>query len=431
MLIRRHIKMRITELLHDFRIVYLTGPRQAGKSTLVREIAKELGMGYYTLDDAALAASADSDPQGLLASLSQPLVLDEFQMAPHLIGAIKMISDTADGQKGIFLLTGSSDIFRSAQVQESLPGHMARVELYPLSLMERHERECNVIDWLFRGTFEQSSLKALDRKEMGELLIAGGYPEAIAKSHRSRDIWFASYIEGRLLKDFETMHQVKGDYHTKLSALIRNLAGMTGNLIKYANIANDLSQDDKTVKRYIEILELMFIIRRIQPYMRNSAKRAVVGMPKLHFVDTGLACHLLGLKKAELLHTTHFYGGLVENFVFCELLKHSTWAEEQVSFYHFRDTARHELDLVIERGDGRVVGIEVKASMTVKPNDFNGLSIFADYAKDKFLHGVLFYSGDKVLPFRINGRVFHALPLSSLSGARCPLTMPPELVKDH
>jgi predicted AAA+ superfamily ATPase len=328
-----------------------------------------------------------------------------------------MVSDRADGQKGIFLLTGSSDIFRSAQAQEALPGHMARVELYPLSLMERHERDCNVIDWLFKGRFEQSPLKALDRKELGELLIGGGYPEAIAKSPRSRDIWFASYIEGRLLKDFETMHQVKGDYHTKLSALIRNLAGMTGNLIKYANIANDLLQDDKTVKRYIEILELMFIIRRVQPYMRNSAKRAVVGMPKLHFVDTGLACHLLGLKKAEILHTTHFFGGLVENFVFCELLKHSTWADDAVNFYHFRDTARHELDLVVERGDGGVVGIEVKASMTVKPEDFYGLSIFADYAKDRFLHGVLFYSGDKVLPFRINGRVFHALPLSSLIGA--------------
>jgi predicted AAA+ superfamily ATPase len=419
MLIKRHIKARISELLNDFRIVYLTGPRQAGKSTLVREIAKELGMLYYTLDDAALAASAESDPQGLLASLPKPLVLDEFQMAPHLVGAIKMISDAANGQKGIFLLTGSSDIFRSALVQESLPGHMARVELYPLSLMERHERDLNVIDWLCNGTFEQSPQKSLNRKELGELILGGGYPEAIAKSPRSRDIWFASYIEGRLLKDFETMHHVKGDYHTKLSALIRNLAGMTGNLIKYANIANDLTQDDKTVKRYIEILELMFIIRRVQPYMRNSAKRAVVGMPKLHFVDTGLACHLLGMKKSEILHTTHFFGGLVENFVYCELLKHSTWADEAVNFYHFRDTARHELDLVIERGDGGVIGVEVKAAMTVKQDDFNGLSIFADYAKDKFLHGVLFYSGDKALPFRINGRVFHALPLSALSDARC------------
>ena len=414
MIYKRHIKTRLIDLLNDFRIVYLTGPRQAGKSTLVREIAKEQGMGYYTLDDAALVASATSDPQGLLAALPKPLVLDEFQMAPNLIGAIKMVSDTAGSQKGIFLLTGSSDIFRSAQVQESLPGHMARIELYPLSYAERQEKHPNAIDWLLGCAFEQTVLKAFNRKELGELLMEGGYPEAITKNPRSRSIWFASYIEGRLLKDFETMHHVKGDYHTKLSALIRNLAGMTGNLIKYANIANDLSQDDKTVKRYMEILELMFIIRRLHPYVRNSAKRAVVGMPKLHFVDTGLACHLLGLKNSDTLHTSQFFGGLVENLVFCELLKHATWSEEDVNFYHFRDTARHELDLVIERSDGRVVGVEVKASMTVKTEDFSGLSIFADYAKDKFLHGVLFYSGDKVLPFRINERLFHALPISSL-----------------
>ena len=414
MIYKRHIKTRLIDLLNDFRIVYLTGPRQAGKSTLVREIAKEQGMGYYTLDDAALVASAASDPQGLLAALPKPLVLDEFQMAPNLIGAIKMVSDTAGSQKGIFLLTGSSDIFRSAQVQESLPGHMARIELYPLSYAERQEKHPNAIDWLLGCAFEQTVLKAFNRKELGELLMEGGYPEAITKNPRSRSIWFASYIEGRLLKDFETMHHVKGDYHTKLSALIRNLAGMTGNLIKYANIANDLSQDDKTVKRYMEILELMFIIRRLHPYVRNSAKRAVVGMPKLHFVDTGLACHLLGLKNSDTLHTSQFFGGLVENLVFCELLKHATWSEEDVNFYHFRDTARHELDLVIEWSDGRVVGVEVKASMTVKTEDFSGLSIFADYAKDKFLHGVLFYSGDKVLPFRINERLFHALPISSL-----------------
>jgi predicted AAA+ superfamily ATPase len=417
MLYKRHIKERIIELLHDFRIVYLTGPRQAGKSTLVRELATELGLGYYTFDDTALLASAQSDPRGLLASLRRPLVLDEFQMAPGLISAIKMISDSAAGEKGLFLLTGSSDIFRSAQTQEALPGHMARIELYPLSHSERHDRRCNQIDRLLGGSFDNAAvLQPLDRVTMAEMLMEGGYPEAIAKSSRSRSAWFASYAEGRLLKDFETMHQAKGDYHGKLSALIRNLAGMTGNLIKYANIANDLAQDDKTVKRYMEILDLMFIIHRLNPYVRNRAKRAVVGMPKLHFVDTGLACWLLGLKHAETLHTSQFFGGLVENFVYTELLKHAAWAEDEVNFYHFRDTAKHELDLVIERSDGKVIGVEVKASMTVKTEDFSGLASFADYAGEKFLHGILFYSGDKVLPFRIQEATYHAVPISTLLG---------------
>jgi predicted AAA+ superfamily ATPase len=289
---------------------------------------------------------------------------------------------------------------------------MARVELYPLSYAERHDNHFNAIDRLINGSFENLTFKQLNRKELADIVITGGYPEAIGKSPRSRTIWFTSYIEGRLLKDFETMHHAKGEYHTKLSALIRSLAGMTGNLIKYANVANDLSQDDKTVKKYMEILELMFIIRRIPPYVRNNAKRSVVGMPKLHFIDTGLACHLLGMKHPETLHGSQFFGGLVENFVFGELLKHATWSEEDVNFFHFRDTDRHETDIIIERSDGKVVGVEVKASMTVTTQDFSGLSAFADYAKDKFLHGVLFYSGDKVLPFKINNRTFIALPIS-------------------
>lgn len=419
MLYKRHIKARLIELLNDFRIVYLTGPRQSGKSTLAKEIARENGLGYCTFDDTTLLASARSDPHGLLASLPTPLVLDEFQMAPGLINAIKMMSDAADGRKGLFLLTGSSDIFRSALVQESLPGHMARVELYPLSMAERSEFEeqHNLVDWLFQGTFEKTPLEPLDRKSLANLLMDGGYPEVIVKSPRSRSVWFASYIEGRLLKDFEAMHHAKGDYPTKLSSLIRNLAGMTGNLIKYANIANDLSQDDKTVKRYMEILELMFIIRRVHPYVRNSAKRTVVGMSKLHFLDTGLACHLLGLKKVDVLHVSHLFGGLVENFVYCELLKHATWSEEEINIYHFRDTGRHELDLVIERSDGKVIGVEVKASMSIRREDFSGLSVFAEYAGERFLGGVLFYSGDKILPFRINDTVFHAIPISSLGSS--------------
>lgn len=414
MYIERHLKGRLTELLGDFRIVYLTGPRQAGKSTIARDVAREIGMEYFTLDDAGLLASARSDPQGLLNALPRPVVLDEFQQAPELVSAIKMVSDSAAGQKGIFLLTGSADVFRSASVQEALPGHMARVELYPLSWMELQVGGRNIIDQLIQGQFEPATSPALDRAALAEIIIQGGYPEAVAKSPRSRSVWFTSYVEGRLLKDFELMHQAKGDYHSRLSALVRVLAGMTGSLLKYARIASDLGQDDKTVKRYMEILELMFIIRRLSPYVRNAAKRPVVGMPKLHFIDTGLACHLLGLKKAQPTHTSKHFGGLVENFVFCELLKHAAWAEEEVRFHHFRDVRGHELDLIIEQADGRTVGVEVKASMSVKEADFRGLSIFADYAGEKFSHGILFYSGDKILPFKIDGKLFHALPISLL-----------------
>lgn len=276
------------------------------------------------------------------------------------------------------------------------------------------QRATTPLDRLCLGEIPSGPFQPLDRQALAELLLIGGYPEALSKAPRSRNLWFASYLEGRLLKDFESTHQAKGDYHSKLTALVRSLAGLSGNLVKYASIAGDLSQDDKTVKRYMEVLELMFIIRRRHPNLRNSAKQGVIGMPKLHFLDTGLACHLLGEREPEHLHLSHFFGALIETLVCGELLKHATWANDQVHIHHFRDNRKSEIDLVIERGDGKVVGIEVKASMTVGPQDFTGLSAFADYVDSRFLGGFLYYSGETVLPFRLRGRLFHALPLSSL-----------------
>jgi predicted AAA+ superfamily ATPase len=139
-------------------------------------------------------------------------------------------------------------------------------------------------------------------------LINGGYPELQSKSPRARQIWFSSYIQGRLLKDFENIYNAKADYHTKLKTLIPYLAGLTGNLLKYAN---DLAQNDKVIKSYIEVLEWMFIVKRIYPFVKNSAKRQMIGMPKLQMIDTGLACHLLGLKKPQQLLTSTFFGGLL------------------------------------------------------------------------------------------------------------------------
>jgi len=412
---RRFIKSRIAQLLREFRVVYLTGPRQAGKSTLAMEIAIEAGLSYHTLDDSALRLAARTDPKGLLAALPAPMVLDEFQLAPELIRAVKQLSDNAGPRKkGLFLLTGSADVFKSARTQEALPGHMARIELFPLALGELHDNRFVCPDWLFKKNLMVHVGKELDRKTLAKVLIHGGFPEIQSKSLRSRSAWFSSYVSGRLLKDFETMYDAKGDYFSKMHALIRYLAGLSGNLIKYAAISKILKQDDKTVKRYMEVLELMFILHRLEPYVRNTAKRSVVGMPKLHFLDTGLVCHLLGQKKPGPLQTSQFYGALLETLVVTELLKQATWAEDEYRFWHFRDRAGHEVDVVVENSAGEVVGVEVKASATIKSEDFRGLVHLADYAGVKLHRGVVFYSGANLLPVRIAGHTFHAVPLSYL-----------------
>ncbi len=413
----RHLQSILRELLDDLRIVYLTGPRQAGKTTLAHLAASELHMEYVTLDDQATLTAVEDDPHGFIRSLGDKrAVLDEFQYAPALIPAIKEASDRlAPGERGKFLLTGSADIFRSARTQEALPGHMARVELLPLSIAELSDAQRNIVDHLVAGDIEDAPAAPMTRQGIANLVLRGGYPEAQSKGRRGKQAWFGSYMEGRLYKDFETLHDARGDYYSKLRALTPWLAGVSGNLLKYANIANDLGLDDRLSKRYVEMLELMYIVRRVPGWTRNRAKRNATRMPKLHYVDTGLACHLLGLRRERELLASPHYGGLLESLVYMECCKHAAWAEEPVDLWHFRDNRKREVDIVLECADSRIVGIEVKASASVRREDFKGLAALAELAGDAFQRGVLFYGGPDVLPFRFNGHRFHALPLGMLT----------------
>jgi len=413
----RHSEPLLKELLNEFRILYLTGPRQAGKTTLARKIANDLGMLYISLDEQTALASAQSDPHGFIDSFTnKPVVLDEFQAAPELIAALKLASDRLQPhERGRFFLTGSADIFSSAKTQEALPGHLARIELYPLSITEIVGNHFNLINFLLSDSLSiPAHLPILSREQLAQILINGGYPELQTKSPRARQIWFQSYIQGRLWKDFESIYHAKGDYHTKLKALIPYLAGLSGNLLKYASIANDLGQNDKVVKSYIEALEWMFMIKRVDPFVKNQAKRQTIGMPKLLMVDTGLACHLLGLKKPSQLLTSSFYGGLLESLVVMECFKQMEWAEETLNIYHFRDGKKNEVDIILEQADGYLIGIEVKASSTVHETDFKGLRKLAELVGERLKYGLVFYTGTRLLPFSNGTKPYYAIPLSVL-----------------
>ncbi len=365
-------------------------------------------------------ASAESDPHGFIRSLgSKRVVLDEFQYAPGLIPAIKEASDKLEpDEKGKFLLTGSTDIFRSAKTQEALPGHMARLELYPLSLSELTSQPLNIIDYLLAGSFQSRSVLFTSREQIASLILQGGYPEVQSKSPRAKQIWFKSYVEGRLYKDFESLYAARGDYHSKLQAMVPYLAGLSGNLLKYSNIANDLELNDKLVKSYVEILDLMFIVRRVPAYLKNRAKRLVARMPKIHYVDTGLACHLLGLRNEGQLLKSQYYGGLLEGLVYMECCKQASWAEEEVGMYHFRDKRQREVDIVLERGNGNIIGVEVKASTSVNIHDFKGLAALAEFSGEAFEQGILFYTGQEILPFRRGELTFYALPIGLFLGSK-------------
>ena len=414
---KRHVQRLLRELLDEFRIVYLTGPRQSGKTTLARMVAESVPLRYLSLDDQATRAAAEFDPHGFIRSLGdERVVIDEFQYVPALIPAIKEVSDQlSPDQRGKFLLTGSSDLFASAHAQEALPGHLARTELLPLSTHEISGEQNNAIDFLMRENFShQIDFPELTRNQIADAIVTGGYPEPVGKSQRFRQVWFDSYIRGRLLKDFESLYATRTDCHTNIAALTPYLAGLSGNLLKYASVGNDLRLNDRMVKRYIETLELMFVVQRVPGFVKNRAKRLAISLPKIYLIDTGLACALLGIRDGETLLSTNHYGALLENLVYLELRKAAAWAEQPVSLHYFRDRHQREVDLVIEQDDGRVTGVEVKASASVSPRDFSGLSAFSEFAGKKFRKGILLYTGFRVLPFRNGNKTFYALPLSAL-----------------
>lgn len=404
----------VIELLKEFRIVYLTGPRQAGKTTLTKSISPDYGLKYISFDDQNILQSAQNDPIGFINSYeSKKLILDEFQYIPELIPAIKQVSDNLPpNEKGKFLLTGSADIFRSGKTQESLPGHMARLELYPLSLSEKCNSQYNIIDLLCHQNFNIELSESLNHQKLAEMILQGGYPEVQRMSSKGKQIWYNSYIEGRLFKDFESLYAARGEYRSKLRSLVPYLAGLAGNLIKYSNISSDLGQEDKLTKSYIEILELMFIIKIVPAYIKNKATRQAVTMPKLQMIDTGLASSLLGINKPDQLISSSYFGGLLENLIFMELLKQNSWSDEQVSLFHFRDKYKNEVDIVLERNNNQIIGIEIKASATIKQHDFKGLIKLAEFNPSKFQYGIVFYSGKEILPFSQNEIQLYALPIS-------------------
>jgi len=412
---QRKLTAIVIELLKEFRIVYLTGPRQAGKTTLTKSITPETGLEYVSFDNQNILLSAQNDPIGFIDSFKNSVILDEFQYVPELIPAIKQASDNLPStEKGKFLLTGSADIFRSSKTQEALPGHMARLELYPLSLAEKFNTQNNIIELLCNKNFNITQLETLNHQKLADLILQGGYPEVQDKSARGKQIWYESYIEGRLFKDFETLYSARGDYRSKLKALVPYLAGLAGNLIKYSNISNDIKEDDKLIKSYMEVLELMFIIRTIPGYIKNKAKREAITMPKLQMVDTGLACNLLSIKNQEQLINSSYFGGLLENLIFMELLKQNSWSNEQVNLFHFRDKYKNEVDIVLERDNGQIIGVEVKASATIRQHDFKGLIKLAEFNPTKFQYGIVFYSGKEILPLSQNDIQLFALPISIL-----------------
>jgi len=406
-LLPRRAERAVNEALQDTRIVLINGARQCGKSTLVQLVGAARGAEWRTLDRAVTRQAAEEDPTGFI-DLPMPLVIDEIQRVPALLLAIKEKVDR-DPRPGRFLLTGSARVLGLRKLPDALPGRMETVELWPFSQGEIDGSPDGFVDAVFTHGPDLHVGSTVQRAEYAERVVRGGFPESLARTQpRRRERFFDSYVADLISRDVNQLSEIErtGEMRT----LLRLLAARSGQLLVASALGNDVRLSHRTVGRYLELLEEVFLIKRIPAWSRNLSTRAI-GTPKVAMVDSGVAANLLAADAGRLLHPGAPFGPLLEGFVLMELARQLTWSEVRAELFHYRTRDKTEVDAVLENRRGQVIGVEVKASSTVRAEDFRGLRHLADRLGNDFVVGIVMYTGDQTLSF---GPRLRAMPLSTL-----------------
>lgn len=415
-LVPRHAQRTVEEALKDTRVVSLLGARQVGKSTLAHEVATQLGAsGPLTLDDATTRAAADADPTGFVASLARPVMLDEAQRSEPLLLAIKEAVDR-DTTPGQFLLTGSANILTAPRIHEALTGRTEIITLWPLAQSEIERSQVNFVDRLFAGNIPSITGATVGRDAFVERAVQGGYPEALKRTPRRRERWFESYIESIVTRDLRELADIR-----RLGAvpsLLRLIAGQAANLFKAETMSNDLGISTKTVQAYTELLETVYLVRRVKAWRANIGNREVT-TPKIYVVDSGLLAYLLGADAGRAGRDDQVSGKLFENFVAMEIARLVDWADTASTQYHYRDRSTgDEIDAVLESRTGQIACVECKSAATVRSSDYRGMAKLRDARADRFTAGVVMYTGAETRP--LTEKIW-AVPVNALWGTEDPL----------
>lgn len=405
----RHLTPLIAEALQDTPVVLLQGARQVGKSTLAKELLESQAEGrYLSLDAPAVRRAAEVDPVGFVAQAKGLTVLDEIQLAPQLFRAIKAEVDQ-DRRPGRFLLTGSANVLLLPKLSESLAGRMELITLEGLSQSEIAANSSNLVDRLYDPRPLVLERLDLDRRDVIGKVLGGGFPEALGRGPgRRRSQWFESYLQTLLHRDVRDLSNIEG--LTQLPRILELLSVRSSGLLNLSERSRTLGIPLNTLKRYLGLLEALFILTTLPAWNSHLGKR-LVKAPKLMLRDTGLMAHLMGVDQDRLKHSPDLLGGLMETFVAGEVRKLVGCSRHRANLFHYRTLPGQEVDLLLERADGRVVGLEVKASASIQARDFKGLLGLSATLGDAFHRGVVLYTGPEVLPF---GPKMWALPVSGL-----------------
>ena len=413
----RHLSAKLDKALGSARIVNIVGPRQAGKTTLVRDLYKN-GK-FITLDDESVLTAIENDPSGQLESLTtefdaEPLIIDEVQRSKGLVLAIKK---TVDGnrRKGQFILTGSSNIFTSIRVADSLAGRMRVLKLWPLTVSEIRKRNpSTILTWALSPAPKLAVLptpEKTDRQAYIDIILRGGFPEIFPLEAEEQQEYYRDYVDAIVDRDVADVLPVRKT--DALRRLINQLAVRTATELNLSEICELVGVQRNTLDRYLEVLSRLSVVAKLGAWASGESRREIKNA-KSHFVDTGVACALRRLTSESFRADANpaALGGLMESFVYSELMRSAPYQDENFRFYHWRDSRGREIDILAESAT-QLIGIEVKASTTVSAQDFKHLRWFAEKGPGttKKVTGLVFYLGQEKLSF---GNGIFALPVSTL-----------------
>lgn len=364
---------RINELRKSFPVIVVTGPRQSGKTTLIREMFPDYK--YFNLESPQTLQAVQDDPAGLVNPKTRNIIIDEVQRVPEILSYIQVAVDEQQ-IAGNFILSGSENLLLSEKIIQSLAGRAAYVNLLPLS-------------------YEELKLAGKEHKSIYKQLFTGQFPALYSKKYEPLEYYeqyLATYVE-RDVKQISNLINL-----TQFRTFLGLLAGRIGQVVNNVSLANDVGVSPNTIGNWISILEASYIIFRLQPYYENFGKRHIKS-PKIYFTDTGLACRLLDLTESDQLKNFFLIGGLFENLIILEIKKYLQNTKPAAKLYFFRDTHGNEVDLIIDQGTTQIP-VEIKSGSTFSPSFLKGTrywsSLLDEKSQKKSLPGFVIYSGDQL-----------------------------------